>query len=471
MPKIIFITITRSFITRNILRSGALGLLKKKGFIIYVFFQSFNVPEYLKKEFEDEQVKLLSLHISLNRWHHLLSRFGLDYLILTDSTKKRALLRENSRGKLMYKKSPIRTKIFPHIRFAFLIITTKIRILNRLLKFLCRFMELRIFPQINPDIQFYFDKYKPDLVFSTSITSTLDISFMKEAKRKKIPTVSMPKSWDIMPTGYFRFVPDYFLVPNKLSKQAAINLQDMPEDIIHIIGIPQFDQHVRKDIIKSREEHFKSKGLDPESPLIFFGSEGVWSNFDHEIAEKIYEWIINNELIKPCQLLARAHFSNADKDIFKNLKGKDRVAVDKYRITNFLSDKWDPTEEENIDFINSLYHCDIMINAASTLSLDAACFDKPIINIGFGCRYKGGSKDGEDITTPILYTSEHYKWLEETGAAKKVDSLDKLKEQINKYLLNPKLESKEREVLREKLCYKIDGKSSERLVDFFKKIL
>jgi len=52
----------------------------------------------------------------------------------------------------------------------------------------------------------------------------------------------------------------------------------------------------------------------------------------------------------------------------------------------------------------------------------------------------------------------------ETGGAKKVDSPHELKDQINEYLLNPQLNSKEREVLRKNLCYRLDGKSSERVV-------
>jgi len=167
---------------------------------------------------------------------------------------------------------------------------------------------------------------------------------------------------------------------------------------------------------------FKNKGLNPALPLIFFGSEGAWAPHDHEIAEGIYEWIKNNQLAKSCQLLVRPHFSNSDQDIFKKLRGRKKVAVDSYRITNFLGDKWDPSKEEMVDFINTLYHCDIMINAASTLTLDAVCYDRPIINIGFGCVYENSDKRSRQDITWTLYESDHFEDVLKTGATKKVDT-------------------------------------------------
>jgi hypothetical protein len=469
MQKTIFITISRAFITRNILRSGALSLLKKRGHTIYVFFPAPSIPEYLKNEFEDEQVKLIALNPQVNRWHRIFSRCGHDYLMLTYSTKKRAFyFRNNPNAKEFIGRANIlRTlKILPYLRLFFLYVVSSIK----LFKVLYRSIYASL-PQSNSDVQHYFDTYKPDLVFSTSITSVLDILLMSEAKQRKIQTISMPKSWDVMMNGYFKFIPDYLLVPNEPSRYGAVHSQNIPAGKVHTVGMAQFDWYVKKDIIKSREEHFAHKGLDPKLPLIFFGCEGAMVSSDHKMAEQIYKWIINNELIKPCQLLARPHFTNADQNILRNLRNKKMVAVDSYRITNFLADKWDPSTRETIDFVNSVFHCDIMINVASTLSLDAACLDKPVINIGFGCKYEGEDKNSKDITSNVFYDSDHYRWVLGTGGTRKVNSFAELKEQINTYLSDPKQESEGREALRRKLCYKIDGQSSARIVAVIDNVL
>lgn len=464
MQKTIFITISRSFITRNILRSGGLNLLKKSGHRIVVFFQAGQIPQYLKDELEDDQVKLIAIQPSINPFLRRLIKLK-DYLISTRTTKIRLFFEANAK---YFKSGEVTLLKKPGFRAHSRLFLAKLISRIHFLKPLFRWIDFYIFPEKNKDIQQYFDTYKPDLVFSTSIISAIDVAFLKEAKRREIKTVSMPKSWDNITNGYYRFIPDYFLVHNQLASEIVHSLQGVPKDIIHIIGMPVFDWYCKKEIIMTREEHFKKKGLDPKRALLFFGSEGFWAVNDSKIAEKIHSWVVNNELAKPCQLLVRPHYSNVKSDVFKNLRGKEYVVVDNYRIMDFLADKWDPDVPETIDFVNSVMHCDVMINTASTLSLDAACVDRPVINIGFGCELVS---DGEDITTKKVYGSDHIKWMLSAGGTEKVDSFEELKKQINCYLLNPEIKSKERALLREKLCYKVDGLSSKRMTDTLDNIL
>lgn len=462
--KTIFIVITRSFITRNILRSGTLERLKKAGHRIVVFFDTHEIPEYTRKEFEDAQVKLAPLHVSVGRMQKLLTKLG-RYLLCSKSTKVIIYHGINSKERRKYRDGfqPERSRVTSWLRY------TIARVLSSIMpiKKLYRFLENTLFPEKNPRIRHYFNIYKPDLVFATSVVSSLDIAIMKEARRRNIPTAAIPKTWDNVTNLYYRFVPDYFIVYSQILLDETVRYQDIPKEKIQITGMPQFDWYKRPEIIKSRAEHLRDKGLDPDLPLLFFGSSGIWSGNDNQIASTIYRWVKNNELAKPCQLLVRPHFSNCTDDVFEQLRGKERVVVDTYRITNFLIDSWDPSVKETIDFTNSVRHCDIMINLASSLALDAACADRPVINIGFGCAFQGG----KDITSVGHYGTDHYGWVLDTKATLVANSTEELKDCINAYLLHPELKSKEREALREKLCYGVDGKSSERLAVAINKIL
>ena len=271
MQKTIFIIITRSFLTRNILRSGTLDLLKKQGHKIIIFFQSDHIPEYIKKEFAREQVKLLPVNFRMGRWHRLFTRNFSAYLLLTKSTRRRALFfNKNSKERFISKEFLIKTKIFPFVRLMALHITSRVW----LLKVLYRFISLKVFPQKNKNVQNYFNSYKPDLVFSTSNSSHIDIAFMKEAKRRNIPTISMPKSWDVMPLVYFQFISDYLLVPNKISRDFAIKQQNIPKNSIYTVGLPQFDWYTKKDIIRDKKDYFAGKGLNPAAHLIFLALQG-----------------------------------------------------------------------------------------------------------------------------------------------------------------------------------------------------
>lgn len=241
----------------------------------------------------------------------------------------------------------------------------------------------------------------------------------------------------------------------------------MPPKQVRIVGLPQFDWYARPEIRLSREEHLHAKGLDPARKLIFFGSEGAWSQNDWRIAELLYEWIKTDALGAPAQLFVRPHYSDVQSPKFDNLRGKPHVFVDDYAKVDFLVDKWDPTVADTIDFTNSILHADVVVNIASSLSLDAACADRPIILVGFGCEFEGE----KDVTVPKLYGSDHIRWLEEAGGTDRADSPEELKKIVRRALENPAWRADGREKLRTGLCYRVDGKSSERLANLVSEVI
>lgn len=452
--KTLFITIPQALLIRNILRSGGYDLFKKRGYKLIIFIQCKAIPEYLQKEFANENTDLIAVgNFKIGKIHHAFILFT--HFLIWSPTSRRYF----RYGKQFINKP----------RWISLLYLLGVRIFSciRFFKPLVRWVEKTFFDEKNMEIEDYFKKYKPDLVFATSAVSKMDIIFMKAAKRRGIPTAGMPKSWDNLTRMYLRFPPDYFLVQNEYLKDRLIRWQDIPQDKIYVIGFPQFDWYRRPEIIRTREEHFKKIGLNPALPLIFFGSQGTWYDKDYQVVEQIYEWVKNDELVKPCQMLVRPHFNNVRKSPLQHFKGKPKVVYDEsYHISDVFVDNWDPLTPEIIDFVNNLYHCDVLVIVLSTLALDAACLDKPIINVLFGSKYR----KGEDITPQMLYT-EHYSWILESKGTSLIYTLDELKNCVNQYLLDPNIKSKERAVLREKVCYKVDGKSSERMVAAIEDIL
>ncbi|MAF59758.1 MAG: hypothetical protein QF858_03450 [Candidatus Pacebacteria bacterium] len=459
--KTIFILINRSFLIRNILRSGTLELLKKKRYNIVIFFAA-PVPQYLRDEFEDDQVKLHGFEVSRTGRLRRLFNKTKRYVIVTRNTKYSAkyikLLENNglpNKERIISRKKKPTHRIYIELAIAYILSAIPP------LKFFIRWGEPFFFPEHSKRLKDYFDTYKPDLIFSTSTGGTFEYPFIKEARRRSVKTLSIPKSWDNINNEFIPLVPDRLVVQNHASRKSAEDIQKIPRDRISVVGMPHFDWYKKKEILKSRKEHLESKGLDPDRALIFFGSEGIWAPNDHLIAEKLQESIEKDEFVKPCQLLVRPHYSNVREDVFKNLRGKSYVSVDSFRIVDFLIDKWDQSLDETIDFVNSVAHCDMMISIASSLSLDAAAMNKPSISPGFWGEYAGG----KDVTGSKLYSTDHVHWLMSSGGVWKVDSYDELKKAINAYLENPKLHEEERKRTIEKLCYKLDGKASERLVE------
>ena len=266
---------------------------------------------------------------------------------------------------------------------------------------------------------------------------------------------------------YFRCVPDHFIVQDEIIRSELARLQQFPPERIYVVGFPQFDWYRRPGVIKPREEHLRGKGLDPDRAVIFFGSQGIWFKQDYQVAEQIYQWIKRDELAKPCQLIVRPHFSNVKNTPLQKLKGLEHVSYDdSYHISDVFVDNWDPTAAENTDFANTLRHSDVVVNILSTIALDAACFDRPTINALYGGVYQ----NGRDVTHKMAEVV-HYQWVFATGATLVARSAEELREAINQCLLDPQSKQAERKLLIDRLCYKVDGKSAERIVEVIETVL
>ena len=330
------------------------------------------------------------------------------------------------------------------------------------LKKLARYLERRIFSkEIYGEL---FNKHTPSVVLSTSIASKADIQFMAEAERRGIPTVSMPKGWDNVTKTLYRFVPDKLAVHNELMREAAVDIQRVKRENVVTVGFPQFDLYRKPEIIINRENYCKQMGLDPSRKIIFFGSEGRWASSDEKIVLALAEAVGDGGIFaKTASLIIRPHFTDIKERRFDKFEQFKNVIVDKTITTsNFFMDNWDPGMEETKKFVNLLYHCDVLVTVASTLNLDAVCFDKPLININYGVLQH--PKTGKDIT-PVLYMADHLQWVLDTGAVDLVSSDLELKNKIGEYLIDPSKKSKERGLLLDSICYKVDGNSSKRLAD------
>ncbi|MEK7076832.1 MAG: hypothetical protein AAB967_01225, partial [Patescibacteria group bacterium] len=87
----------------------------------------------------------------------------------------------------------------------------------------------------------YFDMYRPDAVFAPCLILEEDFVFLKHAKRRRIPTLGMVRSWDNFSTKLFlRVHPDELLVQNEIMKEEAIGWCDFPGERIHVVGFAQF---------------------------------------------------------------------------------------------------------------------------------------------------------------------------------------------------------------------------------------
>ncbi len=452
--KTVFIVVGRGFIAKSILRSGVLEELKKRGHRVVIFFFDVyrkGLPESLRREFEDSHVTLEAVPA------HAPQRFYRRFKILT------APLVYNVNNRKFRYLSTGKSKFSMYLEISLFSVMSRLPFL----KSLARFIERTVF-----DHHFYrgyFETYKPDVVFSTSIISSIDIEFLKTARSLGVKTVGMPRGWDNVNARFYPVLPDLLIVQNEDMKRDAVSLQGIPATRVVVSGFPQFDWYRKPKIIVLRDEFFRSRGLDPSKKLILWGSTGRWTQKGTSMCDMLVKAVNTPGILSaPAQLLIRAHFSDAKSNRFDYLTNNQSVIIDdNLTRSDFFWDGADPSTEELIKLANTLYHADLVIIQSSTLSLDALCFNKPVINTAFQGLY---DKDGNDIT-PILYTEDCYRPLVEFGAVDLVHDETELVESINRFFEHPERAAAERKKALRQLAFEVDGQASTRVADAVERVM
>jgi len=149
-------------------------------------------------------------------------------------------------------------------------------------------------------------------------------------------------------------------------------------------------------------------------------------------------------------------------ELYKRFENRPEMVIQLPGRRAKTNDSWNPTREDMYGLAELMCYSDVVVNMASTITIDAAAFDTPVVNTAFD-----GYKEQPYLrSSRRYYDYEHYKRVVDTGGVKISYSLDELIRQIQEYLDNPKLDAEGRARIREEQSYKLDGKASERIAEF-----
>ena len=305
-------------------------------------------------------------------------------------------------------------------------------------------------------------KIKPDLVFNGShIHSRNALPIIHAAKKLKIKTATFIFSWDNL-TSQGRVIPsyNYYMVWNKSIYSDLLKIYNKikPEQI-SITGTPQFDFHFQEDKFWSREEYCKKIGADPSRPIILY-TTGMLNLMPGEevIVENIGNMLLQLPDPKP-QLVVRV-YPKETSGRFEPMKARrpDIIFPNIPWERNFFT----PMPEDLLLWSNMLKHCELGINVASTVALELAMFDKPVINVAY-------NPPGVDIRPkdyPLYYTWDHYVPIVESGAVALANNEAEMGKLISQYLAHPEQKGKERKDMVKKFFGEyLDGQSYKRIAD------
>lgn len=226
-----------------------------------------------------------------------------------------------------------------------------------------------------------FVKYPPSLVVSTHPLETWEWDLISYARRLKIPTLGIVKSWDNV-LRHPQARADRITVWGKANYREALAIERYRENEVRMVGSCAFDRYFAPNVIRPREEFWREKGLDPAKPIVLFGTAGVFSGDWDEtfMMDLLLEMTGGTEDLRDVQFVCRLHPCSRLQH-FWPYREHPRVILSFGSYVKTLG--WCMTKDEVDEMANMLCHSDLVITPASTLSIEGPIFDTPTISTLF----------------------------------------------------------------------------------------
>lgn len=315
------------------------------------------------------------------------------------------------------------------------------------------------------DVEQTLDALRPDaVVLSSGGVKFPDVAVARYARLRRLPMFGIIHSWDNLAIKGPTVLCDRIAVWNRHMVEHAQTLFGYRPEQVVVTGPGHFDVYQRMTPPTSRQQFLFQAGLDPQRKLITYTTMPPMSlNFSAHFVKQIAQWIRDNAFAFPCQLLVRLHPQD-DPSLYAGCESLPHVRFQ--RPGRYHGDvSWrqaiyfyDPTEADVRHLRDTLYHSDVVVNLASTITLEAAGLDRPIVNLAY-------NPPGTNwpVSLADYYRLTHYRPVTESGAVRLAHGPEDLLDAINEALLHPERRREQRRRLYADMVTYTDGQCSRRI--------
>lgn len=457
--KTVFITVFQGVEFRNIIRTDIYKILVDSGVRLVLFTNSAVKRNYYQQEFNAPNIiyEVVENYQSfgLNRFFSAL-KFNLINTKTIDLKRAQDLNRDDG-----------------YFRYWFKFIFNRL-FARRVFRRLVRYLDWRLVKDdfFSP----YFEKYNPSLVLLAHLFGDIEVSFLRSARCRGVYTLGLINSWDKLTARcMMRFQPDSMIVHNEIMKSEAEKYADIPSKNIFVSGLPHFDFYVNSRR-SERERFFNKVGLEPHERIILFCPAGTSKDLvdylsknklplhvsdpDTEMIILLDRLLSSGQLSSNLRLIVRFP-PNDNVAVKENYPYKTKIIFQMpgRRFSLKRGQDWDMNENDFQELADTLYYSSVVISYPSTIVIDAAVFNRPIININI---------DFPNTPRGFLtwfYDVTHYQPVLRSGAVKLVNTEAELLEWLRFYLANPSADDQGRRRLVKWECGHLDGRAGKRVAD------
>jgi hypothetical protein len=295
----------------------------------------------------------------------------------------------------------------------------------------------------------YFQKLKEYQFKGIISSSPLDIRENMIVNFLNIPSVAMVISWDNLTSkGIINANYDCVLVWNQFMADEYCRFYSMsetPAQKVCITGIPRFDIYFRDQHDENSDAKFRKEfQIGANQKIVLFATSASKHFRDQSLLvddlnafTKAYQNVI---------VIVKCHPGDHPGYYAAYIKEKNlRIwpAADTPISEPIPFSKWFPEMNFLHTLSQMLRHCDVCINIASTMTLDASACNKPVISIA----YDGNRQQAYPKSVRRFYDYSHQILLEGRRIDCKVYSREELFSKLDQLLNHPPVESQIKKVL------------------------
>ena len=446
--KTIFLTVNSGVNVRNILRGNVLATLRRSGHRIVILSPTWNDPSF-RKEFSGERVAIEPLHVHKPGWLERKLNM-LRFTLFPDLCDTLRIVYQPT-----VERSALKNTIV-HVALAAVRVVGQTRAARAL-----RWISAVLFAdRYHGEL---FRRYKPDVVCVTEVFNFApDVWILRRARREGVPTVFLVRSWDNLTTkGVFPAWPDKLVVWSDTMKREAMELHGFRDEDVFVGGVPHFDFYTDVANLPSREEFFRRIGADPSKKLITYALvPPTRVPNEMQVVEDLWKAMQQGELAFPSQLLVRL-YPVRNVEVPAHLRNQPGLVFDLPPGHQTFSDS-DMSIADLRHLVATMRYSDVVLNMASTISVDAAAVDTPVVCVAFD----GREPQPYHRSVLMHYDLTHFKRLVPLGGFRRANTLQELVAHINAYLRDPSLDRAGRRRIVESECQTLDGRAGERVANY-----
>ena len=302
------------------------------------------------------------------------------------------------------------------------------------------------------------DAAKPDAFVTTDVNMGLARALVGTCQRRRIPTLGNIFSWD-HPYYEQPSRPDWLTCWSPMVKRELVRRSGFAASRVEIIGAPAFDAYLDPANVWSRAELCQRLGFDASRPLLLFATLGQHKKYLDETGSfrALMDEIDAGRIPGPPQVVLRLHPVSND-HYFSEYGSRPDVVFSRY-VGYSPGMRWWPSQEEVILAGNLLRHADVCVSPGSTMAVEPAIFDTPVVVPVFNQFQPEayGRFFGQH------WLRKHFQVLVEQQLLPFAFSAAEMRDAVCRALADRSWMSDGRRVIREEVLGPLDGRATERL--------